>query len=301
MWLIYRLSQEYSSYFRYELTVLTDLDGYTSEANAEELLFVKGKASGFYILKYRAGRNLPRLTLQVGARELKSSGGSQSGYFAFAASGLKDYLSLPLEGVEIETFLVDSLHIVLQKMASKKCKVIFKGTLSYLPQYTSFSPVIVKPDSVVLTGLERVLQAMDGVETQPVHLKNVDRDMQGVLGLALEEGVQCATKEIRYELQVSRFVEYKIQREISVKDIPDQVKVLLIPPQLTISFRAPYDAPERSFEGYIQPLILFSELEKAVSGKIIPLLSELPATVSQFEMDPPVVECIVQKLSNAKP
>jgi hypothetical protein len=52
LWLLYTLSNEYSSYFRFPWKWKRNLEGRTNLSMAENTLFLKGKARGFYIIRF---------------------------------------------------------------------------------------------------------------------------------------------------------------------------------------------------------------------------------------------------------
>jgi len=295
MWLMHKLSLDYSSNFRYEVTVQADLESYSSEAESEELMLIRGKATGFYILKSLAKKTLSRIVIPVSSRELRPNT-IRDDHFAVAAQPLLERISEQLDGmVWVEAVLIDSIHVSLKKMATKKCKVVFNGSVSYQSQYTSFVPIRLIPDSVLITGMESTLTRIDSIRTVPVYVKNLDRDMQGVVDLMLGDDLSCPVREIRYQIYVTRYSEHAIKREITVVNQPSGVHVLLLPSQVSIRFRAPYDTPADYYNDNFQPVISFSTLEKSVSGTVIPHITKQPEAISHVMMDPPIVECIIQK------
>ena len=295
MWLVQKLSLDYSAYFRYEVTVEADMDGYTPRANAEEWMVIKGRATGFYILKSRAKQRISRITLPVYAKEFERNK-SRPDYFAVAAQPLHPRISEQLSGaVAVEAVLTDSIHVSLRKIATKKCKVAFNGTISYQPQYTSFTSMQLTPDSVTVSGFESTLAQMDSILTTPVYVKNLDRDLQGVAELILGDDLYCPVREVRYQIQVTRYTERTVKREVTIADKPSGVHILLFPTHISIRFRAPYDTHDDFYENYFLPVVPYSAIEESMNGAVIPDITKQPAAVSHVVLDPPVVACMIQK------
>ena len=51
LWVLYTLSNEYTAYFRFPLEVETNLDGRANISQADNTLFLRGKAKGFFIIR----------------------------------------------------------------------------------------------------------------------------------------------------------------------------------------------------------------------------------------------------------
>jgi hypothetical protein len=295
VWFVHRLSLDYSSDFQYEVMVQANMDGYAPQALASDILLIRGRASGFYMLKSRAKHQVAPMTIQVLPKEMKLSSLSDH-LFAVAALPLQERIAEQLEGVvKVEAVLVDSIHVSLKKMATKKCKVVFNGSITYQPQYTSFTQVRLSPDSVTVSGLESALLHIDSIMTAPVSLKHLDRDMQGVVPLMFGDDFFGSAKEVRYEVRVARYTERTLTREVTVVNQPAGMPVLLLPSQVTIRFWAPYDTPDDYYQNYFRPVVPYSAIENSVGGALIPELNQHPVAVSHVSIDPSVIECIIQK------
>lgn len=64
IWLLHSLSLQYSVFFEYNVELTSSLEGRSRSAASEDLLIVRGRSEGYYILRQRIGR---RKTLKVNA------------------------------------------------------------------------------------------------------------------------------------------------------------------------------------------------------------------------------------------
>ena len=295
LWLLHKLSMEYTTYFRYEVSVVSDMPGYATNSQTEETVLAKGKASGFYILKHQWGP-VPQLSLYIPEKDIRPSG-NRDGDFAIAASALSGPLIEELSGdLKLESLLRDSIYVSFTQVASKRCKIALQGNYSFDPQYSSFRPPALTPDSVTVTGPISILERIDSVLSQPVQLKALQKDMQGVVALLPIEGVHYSVKEVRYEIFVTRFISHSLTREIRVENLPAGTNVLVVPAKLSLQFWAPYDTPESLFKEYFDVVINYKDIAQSISGKLIPECRTLPDYVKNLSLDPPLVECIISKL-----
>jgi len=109
IWSIHKLSGDYSIYLNYKVHVTTDLQGRDAEAFSSNLLTLKGRASGFYILQQRYIKGGESIYIQVDRRLFKRTPSAKDGYYLLS-SGIRDKLSESFgENFEIEHFSVDTL------------------------------------------------------------------------------------------------------------------------------------------------------------------------------------------------
>ena len=295
LWLLHKLSMEYTTYFRYEVSVISDMPGYASTSQTEKTILAKGKASGFYILKHQWG-TVPQLSLYIPEKDIRPSG-NHDGDFAIAASILSGPLEEKLSGdLNLENLLGDSVYVSFTKVASKRCKVALQGSYNFDPQYTSFKPMALIPDSVTVTGPVSVLERIDSVLSQPVQLKFLNKNRQGVVALLDIEGVHCSVKDIRYEIFVTRFISHTLTRELRVENLPVGTNVLVVPAKLSLQFWAPYDTDKGMFKDFFDMVIDYKDIAQSISGRLIPECRKLPESIRNLSIDPPLVECITSKL-----
>jgi len=119
IWSIHKLSGDYSIYLNYRVCVSTDYQGKSSAAYSENLLILKGRANGFYILKQRYLRGEETLYLQVEKSFFKKMPDTDAGYFLLS-SNIRDKLSENFgKNIEIERLAVDTLFFNFSRHINK--------------------------------------------------------------------------------------------------------------------------------------------------------------------------------------
>ena len=113
VWLIHSLSLQYS-------------------AVSKDVLIVRGKSDGYYILKQRIGR---RKTLQVSASQdnLRHRDGDE---FYVLSESIKSNIVEALGGsVDLEFIVTDSLDFTFPRITSKRVPVVPRSSVTFRPQY----------------------------------------------------------------------------------------------------------------------------------------------------------------------
>ena len=150
LWVVYTLSNEYTAYFRFPLQVETNLDGRSDVSQADNTLFVRGTARGFYIIRNTWRKRVPPVRIFADQTMMRTYPDSEDAFFLLADNVhnlVNDALGTDLQ---LETILTDTIRLEYRREHFKKVPVRFVS-VTFSPQYMSFDPVRLYPDSVWFT------------------------------------------------------------------------------------------------------------------------------------------------------
>ena len=158
VWLIHSLSLQYSVFLEYNVELNSTLQGRARSSVSKDVLIVRGKSDGYYILKQRIGR---RKTLQVSASQdnLRHRDGDD---FYVLSESIKSNIVEALGGsVDLEFIVTDSLDFTFPRITSKRVPVVPRSSVTFRPQYMSLGDMTIRPDSVDIYGDARLLETVD--------------------------------------------------------------------------------------------------------------------------------------------
>ena len=229
LWLLYTLSNEYSSYFRFPLEVETNLEGRTNLSMAENTLFLKGKARGFYIIRSSLRKRPAPVRLFVDQSLMREYPGVEDEFYVLS----DDVHNLVNEALGadllLENIFSDTIRLNYTRVLFKKVPVVFISDISYRPQYMSFNPPRIIPDSVLVYASASLLPLIDHVKTRKINLMELDQTVDGLARLEVPQGTRLSHKEISYELTVERYVELMFQVHVETRNVPFRKELLLLP------------------------------------------------------------------------
>ncbi len=221
MWGILRLSQTYSTTFKYGVKVNTYVKGRSSGALSVNPVLVRGKSSGFFILQQRYFGNNSYLELNVAPSLIHPVAGKEDLFF-IKGSQIKENISQILEGeISVDNIAIDSLFIYLFNEAYKKVPVVPRTNISYAAQYTSVGKLTLKPDSVLIYGNTKIIDGIDSLFTEEITGDKVKRNLSGITRLKAVEGVETSDKEIYYSVDVARYYEVVLRVPLSIVNAPE--------------------------------------------------------------------------------
>ncbi|MCK9305137.1 MAG: hypothetical protein PHV14_11685 [Bacteroidales bacterium] len=120
IWSVHKLSGDFSTYFNYRVHLKTVINGRDAEAVSENLMTLRIRAGGFYILKQKFTREWPSVFLNVDYRQLNRVPGNE-GHYSLISTNLRENIREALgESIVMESVVSDTLLFVLTRENSYK-------------------------------------------------------------------------------------------------------------------------------------------------------------------------------------
>jgi len=296
IWSIHKLSAEYSAYLTYRVHVSTNLQGRASDAFSNNLLTLKGRSSGFYILQQRYIKGEESIYIQVNRRLLKANSSSDE-YFVLS-SDIRDKLGESFgENLEIENFSVDTLFFNFPRQINKKVAIASKYAASYKSQHMATGKIKFNPDVITIYGDYSLIDKIDSIYTIPQRFHNLEESINGVVDLEDIPGIRLSQKEVYYTLEIERYVEKSIMVRAKVINTPEDKEIGLFPEEVKMTYRVPLSYSQIMEKEKFVAIIDYQEVLNSINSFVEPKLSEIPKEILSLEFEPKFVECrIIQKI-----
>lgn len=293
IWLVHNLSNDYSAYLRFQVKAVTNITGHQPEAVADEILLVRGRATGFYIIRNNRRGSVPQITLEI-PPDFFTPIEESSDRFSLTANELKDKLSAALSGeINIDFIETGTLTFTFPEQSHRKVPVNPLISVIYKKQYTNVGDIAISPDSVLIYGNTEDIVNIRSVNTLPVNLANVDKSIQGVTGLETIRGVRIDSEEIRYFISVDRYVEVSGWMSVEVINLPSRHSMVLIPSRVKFTARIPFTAKNDDIFDDISLTLDYNTFIHQRSSKVIPRLERGDAEIYSYSLDPPMIEAVI--------
>ena len=293
IWLVHNLSNDYSAYLRFQVKAVTNIEGHHPEAVADESLLIRGRATGFYIIRNNRRGSVPQITLEV-PPELFTPVEEFSDRFVLTANDLKDKLSAALSGeINIDFVETSTLSFTFPEQSHRKVPVNPLISVVYKKQYINAGDIVISPDSVLIYGNTEDIANIRSVNTLPVNLSNVDKSIQGVTGLETIRDVRIDSDKIRYFIKVDRYVEVSDYLSVKVNNLPSGYSIVLIPSRVKFTGRIPFTAKNDDIFDDISLILDYNTFIRQKSSKVIPILDRGDVEIYSYSLDPPMIEAVI--------
>lgn len=298
IWSIHKFSADYSIYLNYRVHVITSLEGRASEASSSNLLTLKGRASGFYILQKRLLKDESSINIEVDRRLLKRSSSINDGYFILSTD-IRDKLSESLEeDFQIEHISVDTLFFKFPRQINRKVPVAATFSVTFKDQYMAVGKIKMIPDTVTLYGNYSLIQSIDSVRTDRLNFENLRVSKNGAVKLKEIPGVRFSQDEVYYTLEVERYVEKSITLPVGVINAPSDVSIDLFPTEVKMSYRIPFNSVQKTVEEDFKLDVDYNDIINSINSFVEPKLENVPREFLSYRFDPQFIECRIIEKSN---
>lgn len=293
VWVMHTFSLDYSASMPYTVYVTTNLKGYAPDATARETLVVRGRGTGFYILRMRGFNRKPAvLPLTVDARVFTPES-EEEGLFRLNVADIRDKIAEQLG----ERFIVDfvetpQLTFVFTHQSYARVPVAAVLDLSFRPQYMQVGEVRLEPDSVLVYGDVKELQKLTQVGTGSISFRNVDKSLQGYVPVEPVPGLRIDCEKVYYDIPVDRYVETTMTVPVTATRVPAGRTLMILPSQVELTFRASFRPRGGRITADDLALVVdWRDYVKAGSTRVIPKLVT-QRDIYSWRMKPELVECI---------
>lgn len=293
VWVMHTFSLEYSATVPCAVRVVTNLEGYGPSAEAHETLLLRGKASGFFLLKARGTGNRPLpVEIAVEANRFQPVEGEDD-TFSLQVQDVRDKLNEQLGDRFVIDFIENgTLTFTFTPQSYVKVPVAASLEVTFRPQYMQVGPVRLRPDSVLVYGPVKELQRITEVRTRGISFKGVDKDQKGEVDLDPIPGLRFDTERIAYEVTVDRYVETTLTLPVVAVNVPAGHSLMILPSQVECTFRASFrPRGGRITAEDLSLQVDYGSFAGAGSTKMIPALVT-DREIYAYRLNPELVECI---------
>ncbi|MGQ8335159.1 hypothetical protein ACUNWD_01305 [Sunxiuqinia sp. A32] len=194
-------------------------------------------AYGFTILRHKLSLAFSPLVFNVNEFTGNMMEESERSYFAIPSrrfvSRISDQVSNELRVASIQP---DTLYFKFDNIVSKKIKVKPDVTVDLVQQYYLNGDIRTKPDSVLISGPQSVLDTLEFISTKIQHYEKIDQVIQRNVSLSESKKYTCQPKRVVMTIPVEEFTEKQLEVPIIIDGLPEDVKINLFPSKTRLSF-----------------------------------------------------------------
>ncbi len=203
---------------------------------------------------------------------------------------------LPGDYKLIEIF-PDTMFFQFDKSKTKMVRVVPNILISFKRQFDFTEPMLIKPDSVMITGPEHVVDTIEGWRTEKVVFETLDRSVQDELQLVRPpiEAIKLKPEKVRYTIAVEEYTEKALEIEISLVNVPKGKEISIYPKKIDAVFKIGLSNYEKVDASSFIAQADFTGVELGKSKYVIVNVTKYPSYIRSLDYSPKSVEYIVYK------
>ena len=289
IWLIHYLSLNYTEIVRVPVQAQCDINGHAFQSSNTSVAMARCRATGFGLIQLERAENQQPVVIRFNSSDMHRS--SEEMYYITSDELNKYAAQIFGTGTKLETFLVDTLSFRFPFENHKRVPVQPVYSLSFKPQYINVGTLSVSPDSVTIYGEPFHLSGIDRVYTESLTLNDLDSSAHGEAKLDKIKGVRMSDATVRYRLNVSRFVEVKVQIPVDTRNVPRGKSLIIYPSVAEVTFHCAFpisSAPTDDVKVYVD----YNDFTQSLKGQCLPRMESVPVGVLDYTVSPEVFDCV---------
>ncbi|TBW26758.1 YbbR-like domain-containing protein [Gramella sp. KN1008] len=232
VWVLVQFSKTYTQLIEVPLKYINaPLDKSISDERPDHV-DLQIQDNGFSIYYYRIFN--PQLTIDLSrAQETENNLVYQ---LENHLTEIEEQLKIDLEKSRI---IQDEIVIPFQFKKEKMVKVLPNIEVNYAVGYSADQPVRLKPDSIRVSGPEKIIDSIITVPTKSIQLNKVNNDLEGSVKIDTSNLGMLSFYEnsVKYFQPVSKFTEGSAEVPVDVINIPEGLNLAYFPKTVIVYYQ----------------------------------------------------------------
>lgn len=292
MWLLINLSKEYTSTLRYEVIYDKLAQDKILQEDPISEIDVSVKATGFKLLS--ANFSTRKLRFLVDKLSKKTS----SDYYFLPRNQRINIIEQLPSGVKLEQVLLDTIHLKLGSLSSKKVPIKTNIDIQYEIGYNLVKDIKITPDSVLVSGPELQLQNINELKLAPLKLENVSSDIEKKLNIVIPEEankIKISNTNAKIFIEVDKFTEGELEIPVIVKNISQKTDLNIYPKTIKVIFKIGLKDFNKVTADNFEIICDYKQAQEEGLSYLTPKLVSKPDFVSAVRIVPQKIDFLIRK------
>jgi len=284
LWGSISLSDIYYTNVDVKLTLTNFPQNYTTGSILPEKIRLRVKGQGWRLVSINVGPET----------EFRVSVGGDSGRQDINLYKHLESNRWLLSEVEIMNIYPDSINFFVERIISKKLAVVSGLNLGFKPGYGLASDIVLRPDTIVVTGPLSLLKNMNEIKTEDKSLTLLDSRTETEVSLPVFNGFNFSINLIAVVLDVQKIVDKQFEDiTVEVIDIPSRKEVVLLPNKIGFNVRGGIEILGKLKQDQFRAYIRYQSLVQDTTGSVTPVL-EMPNNVILQYLKPDKLRYVIR-------
>ncbi len=289
VWVLVQFSKTYTQLIKIPLTYQNaPLDKSLSD-NMPTHIDLQIQDNGFSIYYYKIIN--PALTIDLS--EAVQSGNTLVYELQNHLSQIEEQLKVDFENSRI---IQDEIRIPFQFKKEKLIKVIPRIEVNYAVGYSSDERVSLKPDSIKVSGPEKIIDSILTVPTKKLVLNNVNQDIGGEVAIDTSNlgMLSFYTNTVSYYQKVEKFTEGKQEVAVEVINVPEGLNLAYFPKTVVVYYQVNLENFENVEASDFEVICDYSEVNEG-DDYMIAKVNTKPGFINNVRLNERRIQFVIKR------
>ncbi len=234
LWFLDALSKSYNAVLSYNVKYVNPPENLFLANNPPAKIDLRVEAHGFTLLRHKLAFSFSPILLDLSAfaQDVESIESNVRVTSESLIRRIGNQVSNEISIIEVSP---SSLLLRFDSLETRLVPVNPQVTLNFKPQYNLNGTLIIKPDSVEISGPAGVLDTITSLPTVPVTFDDLETSVEQFIRVQHPVRTELSPDRVVLSVPVEKFTEKKINLPVQIINLPEKVQIKLFPPQVTIS------------------------------------------------------------------
>jgi hypothetical protein len=288
-WFFSTLSDDYSYLTEFSLKFKDVPKNMVFQKPPSKSILAQIETSGFTIL----GHKLSNKELTISFDEFKHS--KDYTYYYLPGNHITR-LQKQLSDTKIIRFTQDTITIYLGKLKTKKVPVKLNVNLLFKPGFKLTEKLIVNPDSIAITGAEKIIDSIKSISTESSKIVEIDKHFEERLTLkSPSDKIDLEKTNCIVSGEVAKFTEGSVEVPIQINNLPKNIQIELFPKTAVINYEVTFENyPKINDKSFVVSCDYLKNNTK--NKEMLPLkVTKKPDYITNFSIQTKEVNYLIKK------
>jgi len=295
-WFLRALEQNYITRINHPVVYTNLPDNMVLTENPPRRIHLEVEGEGNAILRHNW--NISKSPVKIAFNKVYRNKLPKENYFLISipTNQIRPMVETQLNKLKVRKIEPDSLNFYFSASSTKRVPVIANIDLGLEKQYMVRKKIIIKPDSVDLSGPTVIIDTIKSILTTDLKFKKLDHSIKRNLSLLNPNKLLTLSfKKVAVEIPVEQYTEKSMSVPIEGINVPDSVHLRTFPAHVQITFRVVISAFDLIQEQDFRIIADYTEISPSSPGKIKPRILMAPDLIDNPKINPELVDFLLEQ------
>jgi hypothetical protein len=293
-WFLNAMSLEYTTSIKYPVDFYNFPEDVSVQTDYPEFLTLTVKARGFEILR----RGKITKPLKIDVRKYAEQEKSDPKKLVIPLKKISGELFAFWQNISVLEIIPETVYLITSKQNVKKVPVKLNINFTTHPLYIQSGDIIIKPDSVYISGTLKQLNPIEAIETEQVILYQIKDTTVTEIKLKKFNQVSLSSSSVQVAIPIERYTENEIYVPIEILNCPDSIKMITFPNEVKVTYKVALSCYKLITKENFKAVVNFEILNIKESDKAPIKLIEQPEHLQSIKIFPENIEYVIEKVVN---
>lgn len=235
LWFLNALGKDYTTTLTYSVKYVNPPKNLFLANSPPSKLELNVQAHGFTLLRHKLAFSFSPILLDL--TTISQNMNQNSKEIQVPAEVLIRRIETQIsKEISVNEVSPSALSLVFDSLETRIIPVIPKVSAGFKPQFYLKGNIVAKPDSIKISGPAGILDTLAFLNTENRAFPGLDASTERILNVIHPQNTSISPEKVTVQIPVEKFTEKELILPVNVMNMPDDVKLKLFPPQVSVSF-----------------------------------------------------------------